>query len=74
MPAAGGLRYRERVGVDQMTVGTDHPFAWDHPGGAANWIRGADFLAPADREKILWRNAARLYDLDADELLAGGAA
>lgn len=54
----------ERVGVDQMTVGTDHPFAWDHPGGAANWIREADFLSPEDREKILWRNAARLYDLD----------
>ena len=54
----------ERVGVDQITVGTDHPFAWDHPGGAANWIRDADFLDDTAREKILWRNAARLYGVD----------
>ena len=54
----------ERVGVDQLTIGTDHPFAWDHPGGAANWIRDADFLDAQAREKILWRNAARLYGLD----------
>jgi aminocarboxymuconate-semialdehyde decarboxylase len=54
----------ERVGVDQLTIGTDHPFAWDHPGGAANWIRDADFLDAEAREKILWRNAARLYGLD----------
>lgn len=54
----------ERVGVDQLTIGTDHPFAWDHPGGAANWIRDADFLDAEAREKILWRNAARFYGLD----------
>lgn len=60
----------DRVGVDQLTIGTDHPFAWDHPGGAANWIRNASFLEPEEREKILWRNAARLYDLDVESLAA----
>ncbi|WP_341250417.1 amidohydrolase family protein [Euzebya pacifica] len=54
----------ERVGVDQLVVGTDHPYSWDHPGGAANWIRDAPFLSPEEREKVLWRNATRLYDLD----------
>ncbi len=58
----------DRVGVGQLTIGTDHPFAWDHPGGAANWIRDATFLSAEDREKILWRNAARLYDLDTDTI------
>lgn len=49
----------ERVGVERITLGTDHPFDWDHPGGAANWIRGASFLSDDEREAILWRNAVR---------------
>jgi len=49
----------DRVGSERITLGTDHPFSWDHPGGAGNWIRDASFLSEEERENILWRNAAR---------------
>lgn len=49
----------DRVGIERVTLGTDHPFDWDHPGGAANWIRSADFLTDEEREAILWGNAVR---------------
>ena len=49
----------ERVGISPITLGTDYPFVWDHPGGAANWIREAPFLSAEEKEDILWRNAAR---------------
>lgn len=58
----------DRVGVDQLVVGTDHPFSWDHPGGAANWIRRTSVLNDEARDAVLWRNAIRLYDLDQDSL------
>jgi aminocarboxymuconate-semialdehyde decarboxylase len=48
----------DMVGADRVTVGTDHPFQWDHVGGSANWIRKNPVLPPRDRESILWRNAA----------------
>lgn len=54
----------ERVGADRVTVGTDHPFSWDHPGGAANWIRAVDFLSEEEKIDILWRNAARFLGLN----------
>lgn len=53
----------DRVGADRLTLGTDHPFSWDHPGGAGNWIRNAAFLTEEEREGILWRNAARFLRL-----------
>lgn len=53
----------DRVGVDRITLGTDHPFTWDHPGGAANWIRSAEFLSEEERSAILWRSAAEFLRL-----------
>lgn len=55
----------DRVGADRITLGTDHPFSWDHPGGAGNWIRNADFLTEDERQGILWRNAARFLRISA---------
>lgn len=57
----------DRIGIERITLGTDHPFAWDHPGGAANWVRGADFLTEEEKRAILWDNAARFLRFDADE-------
>lgn len=54
----------QRVGADQITIGTDYPFSWDNPGGSAHWIRGATWLSQEDKEKILWRNAVRFLELD----------
>ena len=54
----------DRVGSDRVTIGTDHPFPWDHAGGSANWIRAADFLSPDDRDNILWRNAGTFLGVD----------
>lgn len=48
----------DMVGSDRVTIGTDHPFRWDHLGGSANWIRSHPRLSTRDREAILWRSAA----------------
>jgi aminocarboxymuconate-semialdehyde decarboxylase len=53
----------ERLGISQVTLGTDYPFVWDHPGGAANWVRDADFLSQEEKDAILWKNAARFLRL-----------
>lgn len=53
----------QRIGISQVTLGTDYPFAWDHPGGAANWIRDAPFLSHEEKDAILWKNAARFLRL-----------
>lgn len=47
----------KRVGIDRITVGTDTPFKWDHPGGSANWIRGLDMLDDDQKDRILRLNA-----------------
>lgn len=53
----------DRVGSDRITIGTDHPFPWDHEGGSAEWIRSAPFLDEDQRDAILWRNAASFLGL-----------
>ena len=52
-----------RVGSERIMIGTDYPAGGDILGGAVNWIQARDWLAPADKENILWRNAARLLEL-----------
>jgi aminocarboxymuconate-semialdehyde decarboxylase len=47
----------KRVGIDRITIGTDTPFLWDHPGGSANWIRNLDLLDEDQKDRILRRNA-----------------
>jgi aminocarboxymuconate-semialdehyde decarboxylase len=47
----------KRIGVDRITVGTDMPFSWDHPGGSANWIRNLDRLTDDQKDRILRLNA-----------------
>jgi aminocarboxymuconate-semialdehyde decarboxylase len=48
----------ERVGSKRILVGTDFPFDWDHPGGAANWIRNMGNLSDEVKKDILWNTAA----------------
>jgi aminocarboxymuconate-semialdehyde decarboxylase len=52
-----------RAGHDRIMIGTDYPFDGDIPGGAANWIRNADWLTEDQKQDILWRNAARFLGL-----------
>lgn len=46
-----------RIGIDRITIGTDTPFKWDHPGGSANWIRSLEWLSDEDKDRILRLNA-----------------
>lgn len=46
-----------RMGSKRILVGTDYPFDWDHPGGAANWIRGMNLPEDTKRD-LLWNTAA----------------
>ncbi len=55
-----------RAGTDRIMIGTDYPFDGDIPGGAANWIRTADWLTDDQKTDILWRNAARFLALGDD--------
>ena len=47
----------KRIGIDRITIGTDMPFSWDHPGGSANWIRSLDRLDEDQKDRILRLNA-----------------
>ncbi len=47
-----------RIGSKRIFVGTDFPFDWDHPGGAANWIRNMSDLSDDVKKDILWNTAA----------------
>lgn len=50
----------DRVGVDQIVVGTDHPFRTDVEGGSVAWINSFDWLVAEERQAILRINAERL--------------
>jgi aminocarboxymuconate-semialdehyde decarboxylase len=56
----------KRATPDRVMIGTDYQAGGDILGGAVNWIKGCDFLSPADKDKILWRNAATFLGLDAE--------
>ncbi len=49
-----------RVGAGQVLLGSDYPYRdWD----ALGMIRGSRKLSAAAKERILWRNAARLLNI-----------
>jgi aminocarboxymuconate-semialdehyde decarboxylase len=52
----------DRVGIERVVVGTDHPFRTDVPGGAVAWLRSQDWLSPADLDAVLMGNALRFLD------------
>jgi uncharacterized protein len=63
--------YLERVGAGNILFETDYPhttcIAFDEVGNLINRLKSD---VPADvHEAILWRNAARLYRLDQDQLI-----
>jgi aminocarboxymuconate-semialdehyde decarboxylase len=49
----------KKVGASQILIGTDFPFGGDIIGGSANWVNSIEFLTLADKEAILYQNAAR---------------
>jgi len=55
----------DRMGSDRILVGTDYPFDWDHPGGAANWIRNMDHLSDETKRNLLWNTAAKFLNTSA---------
>jgi aminocarboxymuconate-semialdehyde decarboxylase len=57
------LRYLlDRVGADRVVLGSDWPFVPWHPSPVA-WVQGLKSLTAEEKEKILWRNLARLLDI-----------
>jgi aminocarboxymuconate-semialdehyde decarboxylase len=57
---------KKRAGSDHIFIGTDHPAGGNIVGGAVPWIEKCKFLSEADKENILWRNAAGFLQLGAD--------
>jgi aminocarboxymuconate-semialdehyde decarboxylase len=57
------LRYLlDRVGADRVVLGSDWPFVPWHPSPVA-WVQGLKSLTAEEKEKILWRNLAKLLDI-----------
>lgn len=52
----------DRMGSDRILVGTDYPFDWDHPGGAANWIRNMTDITDDKKRDLLWNTAAKFLN------------
>ena len=67
----GPRRLLDAVGADRVMMETDfpHPTSLAHTAGlqgrpVAEYIAAAtDFLAPEDRDRIMWQNAAQLYQV-----------
>ena len=57
---------QKRAGADHIFIGTDYPAGGDIVGGAVPWIQQCKFLSAEEKEKILWRNAARFLQLGPD--------
>lgn len=55
---------KKRAGPDRIMVGTDFPAGGNIVGGAVPWIRSCGLFTEEERQKILWRNAARFLGLD----------
>ena len=49
------------MGADRLMFASDYP--WEPLEAASSWMDAAP-LSPADREKIEWRNAVELFNLD----------
>jgi predicted TIM-barrel fold metal-dependent hydrolase len=60
-----GLRERHEIGIDNIMWSSDYPHSettW--PNSKSLTDEWAGSMDPADKAKILWQNAARLYGLD----------
>ena len=57
---------KKRAGADHIFIGTDHPAGGNIVGGAVPWIKKCKFLSDAEKERVLWRNAAGFLQLGAD--------
>ena len=55
---------KKRAGANRIMIGTDFPAGGDIIGGAANWIRRSALFSAAEKERVLWRNAASFLGLD----------
>ena len=57
---------KKRAGADHVMIGTDFPAGGDIQGGAVRWIEKSKLFTDAEKEQVLWRNAARFLRLPAD--------
>ncbi len=58
-----GVKYREHVGVDNVLFGTDYPHIGNfYPHSRFFLELVMQGVAPEEQEKMLWSNAAALYD------------
>lgn len=55
---------KKRAGTSRIMIGTDHPAGGNIVGGAVNWIVSSPLFTPAEKEQILWRNAATFLGLE----------
>jgi predicted TIM-barrel fold metal-dependent hydrolase len=53
----------KRIGDDNLVISTDYPHIDAHFPHALDEFFEVDGLSPANREKILWDNCLRLYQL-----------
>lgn len=49
----------DRIGIERIVIGTDHPFTTDVEGGSVAWVRSLTWLDPSAREMLLRGNAER---------------
>ncbi len=54
----------ETLGVEALAFGSHLPF--DYAGGSLIKLENLDFLSPADRERVAWRNAAKFIGVERD--------
>ena len=60
-----GLQMREYIGMDSILWGDDYPHhegTW--PNSAEVFDRSLSGLSDDDKRKLLWDNAARLFNVD----------
>ena len=50
----------KKVGAGRIILGSDYPVGEDDPVG---FVRRSRKISPEDKEKIIWRNAARLLKI-----------
>lgn len=58
---------KKRASANRIMIGTDFPAGGNIVGGAAPWIRKSALFTDAEKERVLWRNAATFLGLDRDE-------
>jgi aminocarboxymuconate-semialdehyde decarboxylase len=57
---------KKRAGADHILIGTDFPAGGNIVGGAVRWIENRPLFTDDEKQRILWRNAAKFLRLERD--------